>query len=418
MKKAGKSLVVTFLSWQVRRLLKRNNTKVVAVAGSIGKTSTKFAIAGMLRTYYKVQMQDGNYNDAVTVPLVFFGEANPPNLTNPIAWLRIFWRNESMLSKKYPYDVVLVELGSDGPGQLEHFSKLLRPDIGVLTAITPEHMEFFKTLEAVAREELQIAKFCEQMVVCVDDVEPQHLAKITNPITYGLSTDADFRLSGEGHEITITHDDKAIKATSNLIGLHVQKSLAAAAAVAISLGQSFGEDMAAAVGSITAVPGRMQLLDGKNDSTVIDDTYNNVAPEPVLAALDVLYEWPARNRIAVLGNMNELGEHSQEAHIRVGKYCDPEQLQLVMTIGPEANTFLAEEARKAGCKVETFDSPYQLGKSLLNHLNKDTVVLVKGSQNRVFLEEAVKQILRNENDVDKLVRQSDKWLKHKTEHFK
>src|SRR6185312_10227612 len=112
MKKLAKLIVATILGWQVRRLRKKNNFTVVAVTGSIGKTTTKMAIAQVLSQSFKVQYQEGNYNDLVSVPLVFFGK-DMPNLYNPWAWLTIFWQTFLAAYKPYSYDVVVVELGTD-----------------------------------------------------------------------------------------------------------------------------------------------------------------------------------------------------------------------------------------------------------------------------------------------------------------
>jgi UDP-N-acetylmuramoyl-tripeptide--D-alanyl-D-alanine ligase len=141
MKQLARSIVAKILGYQVKRLYKKNNIKVVGVVGSIGKTSTKLAIARVLSAKYKVRYQDGNYNDLVTVPLIFFGEPEP-SLYNPLAWLATFWRNQRQVNKSYPYDVVVVELGSDTSGLISEFRAYLRLDIAVITAITPEHMEF------------------------------------------------------------------------------------------------------------------------------------------------------------------------------------------------------------------------------------------------------------------------------------
>jgi UDP-N-acetylmuramoyl-tripeptide--D-alanyl-D-alanine ligase len=136
-----------------------------------------------------------------------------------------------------------------------------------------------------------------------------------------------------------------------------------------------------------------------------------------MAALDVLYTSRATSRIAVLGNMNDLGRFSKGAHEQVGAYCDPKKLDEVITIGPDANKYLAAAAKKAGCKVTSFDTPYEVGNYLRPKLQKGMTVLVKGSQNRVFLEEAVKLMLDNLSDRTKLVRQSRPWLNKKEKQF-
>ncbi len=156
---------------------------------------------------------------------------------------------------------------------------------------------------------------------------------------------------------------------------------------------------------------------GKKQSLIIDDTYN-ASPEAVIAALDTLYELPAKQKIALMGQMNELGKHSRTLHEEVGKHCDPKHLDLVVTLGRDANTYLAAAAEKRGCKVMRCPSPYHAADVIRPLLKKDTVILAKGSQNGVYAEEAVKALLADHRDVKKLVRQSRQWLKVKEQQFR
>src|SRR5581483_9254604 len=112
---------------------------------------------------------------------------------------------------------------------------------------------------------------------------------------------------------------------------------------------------------------RMQRLKGIKDSLIIDETYN-ASPFAVKAALDSLYAMKAPQKIAILGNMNELGESSEEAHREIGAYCEPKQLNLVVTIGPDANKFTAEEPKKNGCQVASFNDPYSAGEFVRNRM--------------------------------------------------
>ena len=416
MKKAVKLLLVRLLGWQLNRLQKRADIQVIAVAGSVGKTTTKHAIAQFLKTSARVQYQTGNYNVPLTVPLVFFNEPIP-SLFNPIAWAKLLLRNESKIRDFYPYDVVVVELGIDAVGEMDQFARYLKPDVGVLTSIAPEHMEFFRDLDEVAAEELKIKDFCKTMLVGIDDIPEAYSPHVADATSYGISERADYRLLSREEKLTIKTPNETIQSTTRFVGRHVQKSLAAAVAVAGMLDLKV-KDAPKELSAIEPMPGRMQLLDGRHGAQIIDDTYNNVSQVPLMAALDVLYAWPATKRIAVLGNMNELGRFSKGAHEQVGAYCSPKKLDLVLTIGPDANQYLAKAAEKAGCKVERFNSPYEIGEYLRPKLQKGMVVLVKGSQNRVYLEEAVKPLLANLSDRAKLVRQSPDWLAKKEKQFK
>jgi UDP-N-acetylmuramoyl-tripeptide--D-alanyl-D-alanine ligase len=160
----------------------------------------------------------------------------------------------------------------------------------------------------------------------------------------------------------------------------------------------------------------MNVLRGMEGSTIIDDTYN-ASPLAAKSALATLYAIDAPQRIAILGSMNELGSTSAASHASVGSFCDPTKLEWVVTIGDEAATHLAPAAEKQGCQVRTFKTPYQAGGFVHSVLRDGAVVLAKGSQNGVFAEEAVKELLHSTEDVDQLVRQSEYWLKVKEEQF-
>lgn len=420
MKRRARAVVIGLLGWQVRRLRRKHDFKTIGVVGSIGKTSTKFAIAQVLAQHYRVRFEAGNYNDLVTVPLVFFDQT-APSLFNPLAWIWTLLKNEAKLWGDYPYDVVVVEVGTDGPGQIAQFAKYLQIDLTVVTALTQEHMENFDDLVAVAREELSAASYSHQLLINLD-LCPGHFLDVDKPVTTYGSQDADYQLKDEvyrGEEATFTVRKGGkhwLKARMEAVAKSQLYSATAAAAVADKLGLK-SELIRQGISQIQPVSGRMQRLKGLHDSLILDETYN-ASPVAVKAALDGLYMMKAPQKIAILGNMNELGKFSADAHTEVGKYCEPRQLDLVVTIGPDANKYLAPAAAKRGCTVKTFTDPYEAGEFVKSELLAHAVVLAKGSQNKVFAEEAVKVLLANPEDAQQLVRQSRQWLKKKRKNFK
>ena len=414
MKKLAKSIVVAILGWQVRRLRKKQKFQVVAVAGSVGKTSTKHAIATVLQQKFRIQYQAGNYNDIVTVPLIFFG-MDMPSLLNPIAWLATFIRIESQLRKPYPYDVVVVELGTDYPGNIPLFRKYLQADLAVLTAISAEHMEFFKDIDEVAAEELSVAQLSNKLIVNMDLIAPAYRAQVKVDASYGLNDAADYVIDADG-TFKVTYNGQPVVTGITGIGHGPQRySLGAATAVSHLLGLT-PEEINVGLRTVQPMSGRGQRLAGINGSTIIDDTYN-ASPEAVKAALDFLYQEKATQKIAILGNMNELGAYSEAAHREAGAYCDPAKVNLVLTLGPDANKFLAPAAKAKGCEVRSYDSPYVLAADLAELIKPGALILAKGSQNRVFAEEAIKPLLANPQDQVKLVRQSKAWIKIKERQF-
>ena len=418
-KRLGRALVCRQLESQVRRLRKRHDFKIVAVAGSVGKTSTKLAIAELLTQKYRVRHQVGNYNDRVTVPLILFGQ-HEPSILNVFTWLRIFRANARALKRPYPYEVVVVELGTDGPGFMREFA-YLKPDITVVTAITEEHMEYFKTLEAVAAEELKVFDFSNTVLVNGDDIPGKYLAgrEFTEYSTSSqqaayYTKPTSESLEGQMLDITLP-EGRVTAAKVKYIGWHGAKFALAAAAVGDMIGMKPNE-IKKGLERLEHFAGRMQVLPGQKGTVLIDDTYN-ASPVAVKAALDVLYAAKSKQRIAILGSMNELGDYSPKAHREVGEYCDPKKLASVVTIGHDAERYLAPAARKKGCVVTSFLSPYEAGDFVQRELKEGAIVLAKGSQNGVFAEEALKSLLVTQKDAQKLVRQSSYWLKRKAKQF-
>ncbi|HSD56404.1 MAG TPA: cyanophycin synthetase, partial [Candidatus Saccharimonadales bacterium] len=242
-----------------------------------------------------------------------------------------------------------------------------------------------------------------------------------NYLPYSVATEAAYHIrernskGAHGQLATFRLGESLFTAQIPLLGDQGAKIALAAASAAHVLGLP-DDDIRAGIANIAAFSGRMQILHGIKDSTIIDDTYNS-SPVAVKAALDVLYAGEAPQRIAILGSMNELGSYSPEAHHEVGEHCDPSKLDLVITIGPDANEYLAPVAKARGCKVKTYASPFKAGTYIKKQLVEGAVVLAKGSQNKVFAEEALKPLLADKADEAKLVRQSDYWMSVKKKQF-
>lgn len=416
-KALGKALLCALLEMQARRLREAHKFDVIAVVGSMGKSSTKLAIAHTLEVSgRRVRYQKGNYNDRLTVPLVLFNEPLP-GLFNIVIWIKILVHNEWKIKQKYPYDVAVLELGTDGIGQIKQFS-YLRPELAVVTGIAEEHMEFFKALDAVAREELTVTQYSHDVLINTDDVDARYLRGLTYT-AYGsngeykvVSTKADIT----GQHLAITKKTKPVAETRiKLLGAAGQKIALAAAAVADTLGTE-PSAIERALFTLQPMAGRMQVLEGVQDSILLDDTYN-ATPAAVLSALDVLQHTKAPQRIAVLGTMNELGKTSASAHRHIATAIDAKKTDLLVTIGQQAHDYIAVPARKNGVEVRSFMNPRAAGEYLKEQLKTGAVVLCKGSQNGVFAEEAIKPLLANPKDAEKLVRQTPYWMRQKQKQF-
>ncbi|MFZ1812626.1 MAG: UDP-N-acetylmuramoyl-tripeptide--D-alanyl-D-alanine ligase [Candidatus Saccharimonadales bacterium] len=419
-----KSIVERILRHYVKRYLKKYKPTLVVVVGSVGKTSTKMAIATILSEKYRVRTHEGNHNTPLSAPLAIMGVEFPDNPRSVGQWLAVFAAARLRIRQPKDVDVIVQELATDHPGEIPLFASYLRPDIAVITAVGLEHMEYFKRLEVVAKEELSIAKVSKLTIVNRDDVD-QRYAKFaeTNAITtYGTSDAAeyhitiDFGIQVDGMTGTFVSPDwEPFVVNLQVVGEHNVKAVAAAGVVGAKLGLT-AEQIATGMAKVRPVPGRMNRLRGLQDSILIDDTYNS-SPMAVAAALKTLYSIDAPQRIAILGSMNEFGELSPRAHEAVGALCDPTKLDWVVTIGSDAANYLAPAAQKKGCQVRAFSNPFAAGGFAHSVLKPNALVLIKGSQNGVFAEEATKVLLHDNVDEEQLVRQDPAWMAIKEAAF-
>lgn len=403
---------------------KHPEVKLIVVAGSVGKTSTKRAIATLLSQRYRVALEEGNHNTHMSAPLAILGIEYPDNIKSIGAWLSVFAAARARINQPTGTDVIIQEIGTDHPGDIAQFARYLRPDIAVVTAVTPEHMEFFGTMDAVAQEELAVANMAQVAIINRDDIDGTYATYLTNSSidTYGTTGAAEYRF--EEQDFTIEHGytgavitpefDQPIPATIKVIGEHSLRPAMGAVAVAVKLGLS-ADQIAAGLALLRPVPGRMNILRGINDTIIIDDSYNS-SPIAASGALQALYGLQVPQRVAMLGSMNELGSSSPEEHRKLGELCDPSLLSWVITVGDDAENYLAPAARARGCQVKCFKSAIDAGAFARSVLEPGAAVLAKGSQNGGYLEEAVK-VLCLMSDDSELVRQSETWMQTKNAFF-
>lgn len=399
--------------------------KLVVVTGSVGKTSTKTAIATVLSQKYRVRLHEGNHNTHMSVPLAILGVKYPDNIKSFFEWRAAIKAARAKILAPTDVDVIVQELGADYPGDIEQFGTYLKPDVAVVTAVTPEHMEFFKTMDAVAHEELAAANFSRLALINRDDIDGAYAQYLNNPNldTYGTSAAAEYHFEEQdfavdtGHVGTFVGPElpDGVQATIKVVGEHNVRPAIAAAAVGLKYGLT-AQQIQAGLAAVAPIPGRMNLLRGLGGSTIIDDTYNS-SPVAASSAVQTFYSLQAPQRIAIMGSMNELGESSAAEHEKIGKLFHPDMVEWVITIGEEAEKYLAPAAHANGCQVKSFQNAVQAGAFAHSVLDKDALVLAKGSQGGVYAEEAVKILLLDQADVSKLVRQSPAWMATKEAFF-
>lgn len=421
-----KRLIQKKLERYVRKYFRKHpEVKLVIVTGSVGKTSTKVAIGTVLSEKFRIRMHEGNHNAELSAPLAILGVEYPSNIRSIGQWRAVFKAGRERIKEPTDVDVIVQEVGSDHPGEVPHFGTYATPDIAVVTAVSAEHMEFFVTLDAVAAEELAAANFAKLALINRDDIDGKYAQDLTNGSidTYGTSAAAEYHFLEENFSIEAGHTGKfvspewndMVEVTIRVVGEHNVRPAIAAGAVGVKLGMT-ADQVAAGLAKIKPVAGRMNPLRGVEGSIILDDTYNS-SPLAVASALNTLYSLTAPQRIAVLGSMNELGPSSPEEHRRVGELCDRESLDWVVTVGEDANKYLAPAAELKGCQVRSFKTALEAGAFVHQVLEQGAIVLFKGSQGGIFLEEGIKIVLHETEEESQLVRQSSEWLAKKQAFF-
>ena len=405
--------------------VKHPDIKLIAVTGSVGKTTTKVAIGTVLAERFRIRLHRGNHNTNLSAPLAILGVKYPENVKSFWQWHQVFKAVRQRIRRPADVDVIIQELGTDRIGQIPQFGTYLLPYISVVTAISPEHMEFFQTIDNVAREELSAANFSRLAIINRDDIDGSYAKYMTNSNvdTYGTSASAEYYFISENYTPDDGYEGKLVAPELQqplpikvkALGEHMIRPVLAASAVALKLGLT-PDEIVTGVEKIRPLAGRMNILRGADASIIIDDTYNS-SPLAAESALRVLYQMIVPQRIAVLGSMNELGVSSAEEHQKIGAMCDPNQLAWVVTVGDEAEKYLAPAAKANGCQVKSFKNALQAGAFVRSVIDEGAAVLFKGSQGDIYLEEAIKVILHSTVEESELVRQSPEWMKRKTDFF-
>jgi UDP-N-acetylmuramoyl-tripeptide--D-alanyl-D-alanine ligase len=355
----------------------RDGFQVVGITGSMGKTTTKEAAACAIGSARTVLKSEGNLNNFYGLPL--------------------------SLLKHRDEDVAVLEMGMSAPGEIARLAEIARPDVGVVTNVAEVHLEFFESVSAIARAKGELYEALgpgATAVVNADDplVLEQARRFAGRKIRFGIGAPADVRASAiratpTGLSFTAEWDDDAVEVETVLRGRHNVYNLLAGLAAACALDVPFGE-AARALARLTPAPHRGERSTLSAGLTLIDETYNS-SPRALRAALEALAEEPGARRIAVLGDMLELGEGAPELHRAAGADVARLSLDRLVGVGPLAK-LLVEGACASGLdpgKTGWFESPDEAGAHLASELAPGDVVLFKASRG-IALERAIDSLRR------------------------
>jgi len=350
-----------------RRELGAGSAKVIAVTGSTGKTSTKDILVALLAPTRRTSASPENFNTEIGLPL-------------------------ALLAAPADTEVLVLEMAMRGAGQIAELTAVAEPDVGVIVNVGPAHLELLGSLEAIAAAKAElIAGLAPGSTAVVPAREPllrAHLREDVRTITFGEDGDVRLLERRAGGAVVIDDRGHEIVLEPSFTQAHQLRNLLAAVAAA----RAVGVEPAGAVDvSFAAMRGERVTLPG--GAVVINDCYN-ANPMSMRAAIDELAETAPARRVAVLGDMLELGERSPELHREIGRHASEHGVEVLVTVGPLAahigETFAGERhsVADAGAAAAT----------LAALLRPDDTVLVKGSRG-VALERVV-QSLMGERDAE------------------
>ena len=429
MKSFLRSIIEKIIIFESKLVLAKYKPRIVAVTGSVGKTSTKDAIYTTLRQHFQTRKSEKSFNSEIGIPLTILGCEN--GWSNPIKWLKNIIEGILLVifKTKYP-ELLVLEVGADRPGDIRRVSKWLKPDVVVFTAIgkTPVHVEYFKNVEELIREKSYLVEALKPSGTLIYTEDDANVFKVKEKTTaesysFGFSGSSYFKASGEeimynekdrpsGMRFRVDYEGNSIPIVLNgALGKQHIYPVLASAGVAKVFGINTIELSESLLKHATP-PGRMRIIDGIKHSLLIDDTYN-ASPIAMHEALDTLAQvkpHPEQKKVVVLGDMLELGQYSVEEHKEVGKKC-ASVADIIVTIGVRARK-IAEGALENGFsekKLYQFEDSDIAGKFLEGIIDPYDVVLLKGSQS-IRVEKAVLEVMAHpELASGLLVRQEEEW---------
>jgi len=336
--------------------------KIIAITGSNGKTSTKDFVAAVLGRKFRVTKTEGNFNNHVGLP-------------------------QTMLAANRDDEIAVWEIGMNHPGEIAALAKLAAPDVAIITNVGVAHIEFMGTREAIAEEKGALAEAVTSsgsVILNADDAFTEAIAKRTGAkivlagIESGTVRAVDITQSATGSEFTILEGAHRCRAQLPVPGIHMVQN----AMLAVAAGRVFGvsiEECAVGLASVPLTKARLQIKEIRGIQ-FIDDSYN-ANPDSMKAALRTLVELDSDGRrIAVLGEMGELGAESERGHRDVGEAAAALRIDELIAVGPTGAT-IARAAEEAGLKKSVAVSSHEEAAELLEkNAAPGDLVLIKGSR--------------------------------------
>lgn len=440
-----KKLFVPFFLWYIRILarlqLSKTKSIIVGVAGSSGKSSLARIVASVLQNKYQVDATKEK-NSETGIPLHILNIHMEK--FSYLAWLKVLFLAPLRILFFWPrYDVLVAEMGIDSPVEpknMGYLLKIIQPVIGVVTNVSLEHSVYFEPyakekdptkkeeeiLEMTAKEETRLLTSLSPQgfaIVNIDDpsITLQQGTIQSRQVTVSLSKKADLQAKGitstlKSFSMDVIYQDKTYPLTlSQPLPLHFAYEFLMAIAIGITLEIPVATAIASIQKEFVLPPGRLSFFNGIKGTVLIDSSYNNATLPPLLDILAFIKQISGKRRkVGIVGDMRELGSLSKENHEIVAKKI-VETLDKVILIGPEMKRYAAPILDKAGFDFLAFDTFTQAKEAIFASIQKGDIILVKGSQNTLFLERVVEMLLADKKNAAHLTRRGDFWDKKRSE---
>jgi UDP-N-acetylmuramoyl-tripeptide--D-alanyl-D-alanine ligase len=354
------------------------NPRVIGITGSVGKSTTKELVWSVLSARFNTLKSEGNYNNEIGLPL-------------------------TLLKLTPAHERVVLEMGMYALGEISSLCQLARPHVGVITNVGPTHLERLGTIERIAQAKAELIQALPPATTAESGLETGGVAILNydDPLvlpmaektgarvfTYGLSPQADLWASDvtsaglEGIRFVFHYQNEIIHARIPLLGRHSVHTALRAALVGLAEGLAWEEIIAGLQSLPSSAQLRLVAVPGPNHSVLLDDSYN-ASPASTIAALNLLDDLTATKKIAVLGEMMELGSFEEEGHRKVGCRA-ADVVDLLITIGPRTR-FIVAEAQACGLEpasILELENNQAAIEYLRTTLKPENTVLIKGSLSR------------------------------------
>lgn len=407
-----------------RAVLWKYRPFIIGITGSVGKSSTKEAIALVLSAAHSVRKTEGNYNNEIGIPLTIIGAKSGGS--SFAGWGRVFfqWLWVMLFSSRYP-EILVLEMGIDRAGDMERLMRFVPVRIAVVTNIGTSHLEFFGSIANIAKEKSRIVGGLSEGGFAILNADDKRVIKMrektdAKTITYGFGTEAEMRADNllfhsdakrvEGFSFKLNYDGKSIPVRlPKIVAQYHIGAVLAAAAVGVALKMNLVE-IAGALETFEPLPGRLRLLSGRNAMVLLDDTYN-ASPASVEAALGVVRELMAPRKVVILGDMLELGVDTREVHRKLADTVVASGAHVAILVGQHMQS-LFDALLNSGFsrkQVLWLLDPLSARQIALDTVRAEDLVLIKGSQG-MRMEKITEALLAEPKDAETLLcRQSRQW---------